>query len=206
MSTTRSPQQRRRPIRAGLFGQVLRLAGVAALAALALSACAPSAKVGAGVKLGANNGAANLNLGGTTAAHPKPTATPTHRVVVSRPAPVRTQAAAPVSQPTQAAPTQAAPTQTAAPVNRTFHVTIYSNTSGKPGFDPADVAVYVGTTIVFTNEGTKPHSVVAEGGAFHSPLIPVGGSWSWLANRAGTYDIQDGTRPYVTGEIQVYAS
>lgn len=167
--------------------------------ALTLAACAPSNAVGGGVHTPTKSGNANLALGSG--------ASPTAHS--SSPSP----AARPSSVPTQAAPTQApnspAPARTAAPQQTqaatVFHIGIYGDQSGKPGFDPTDSAVYAGTDVVFTNYDTQPRSVVAEGGAFNSGLIAPGHSWTWVPHTPGHYNFQDGTRPYVDGQIQVYA-
>lgn len=177
-------------------------AGALLLAAgLGLGACASSTKVGAGVHVGKTHGNANLTLpgqsnspspGATTAGAPKGTAATTT-------APPATQAVA--------SPTTTEHAATATTAAKPFAIGIYGdvNSQNKPAFDPPDAAVYVGTPVVFTNYDTTARSVVAEGGAFKSPLIAPGASWTWVPRVAGTYNYQDGTRPYANGTIQVYA-
>lgn len=182
-------------LRMAAAGPLLLVAG------LGLAACASSTNVGAGVHVGKTHGNANLALpgqsngpapGATTAATSKSGAAPTT-------APPATQAAA--------TPTTAAHAATATTAAKPFPIGIYGdvNSQNKPAFDPPDAAVYVGTPVVFTNHDTAERSVVAEGGAFKSPLIAPGASWTWVPRAAGTYNYQDGTRPYANGTIQVYA-
>jgi plastocyanin len=159
---------------------------------LASSGCSGSQKIGGGVKLG-QGGNANLNVGASASAHPTPTAT--HRT-----APVHRQVAPRVT----ATPT-AAPRQTAsAPKPKPFVISINGDTSGQPGFSPAGAAVYVGTQVVWVNHDTVPRGVVAQNGAFRSPVIAPGKSYTWIATAAGKYNYQDSTRPYVDGQVQVY--
>lgn len=173
-------------------------AAAAAVALLALAGCSSGDKIGTGVKLG-SGGNANLALGGS--ATPTPTAT-AHHARKHKPKPSRVQATV-TSRP--AATAQPAQTQAAAqPKAKPFTITINGDASGQPALSPPDAAVYVGTEIVWVNHDTQPRSVLAQDGSFRSPPIAPGKSYSWIAKSAGRHNYQDGTRPYVDGQIQVY--
>lgn len=180
---------------------IRRPAAAVALAVLAsLAGCAAGTKVGAGVNL-KGHGAANLTIPGASPSAHATQAASVSSVPASRPPVVvaRTSSAPPP------AASQPAPVASSAPAAPPFHIAIYGDTSGKPLFDPAQAAVYSGTSVIWTNDDSKAHSVVAEGGAFHSGLLGPGQSFTWVAGAPGTYSYQDGTRPYVNGQIQVYA-
>jgi plastocyanin len=87
-------------------------------------------------------------------------------------------------------------------------ITINGDNSNVPQFDPSPAPVYVGGLIKWTNNDSKPRSVVAINppNAFPpSGDIAPGASYSWRAVKAGVIDYQDGTRPYANGQLQVVA-
>jgi plastocyanin len=57
-------------------------------------------------------------------------------------------------------------------------------------FDPADIAVPSGTTVLWTNEGEKPHTVTAHDGSFASPILYPGESYQVTFYEPGTYTYQ----------------
>ena len=57
-------------------------------------------------------------------------------------------------------------------------------------FDPADITVPSGTTVVWTNEGEKPHTVTAHDGSFASPVLNPGESYWVTFYEPGTYTYQ----------------
>jgi hypothetical protein len=57
----------------------------------------------------------------------------------------------------------------------------------------------------FQNNDTVARSVVSNDNKFRSPSIPPGGSWVLTLPTPGTYNYQDGTRPYAVGSIRVVA-
>ena len=57
-------------------------------------------------------------------------------------------------------------------------------------FDPADITVPVGTTVMWTNEGEKPHTVTAHDGSFASPVLYPGESYWVPFYEPGTYTYQ----------------
>ncbi|MHB8341954.1 MAG: cupredoxin domain-containing protein [Mycobacteriales bacterium] len=180
---------------------IRRPAAAVALAVLAtLAGCASGAKVGAGVNL-KGHGAANLTFPGASS----PSTHATKAPVISAPPSHAAVASVPPSSAPPPVASQPAPVASSAPAAPPFRISINGDTSNKPLFDPAQAAVYSGTSVVWTNDDTKAHSVVAEGGAFKSGLLGPGQSFTWVAGAPGTYSYQDGTRPYVNGQIQVYA-
>ena len=57
-------------------------------------------------------------------------------------------------------------------------------------FDPADITVTSGTTVMWTNEGEKPHTVTAHDGSFASPVLYPGESYWVTYYEPGTYTYQ----------------
>lgn len=169
--------------------------GVAAVALLA--GCSGNTKVGSGVKVSGQAASGCLNIGCETTTTAAASAT-------TRPAPT-------TAPPTTARPVVTAPPTTSARVTTTtasanvVTINIYSDTSGKNQFEPSQQAVYVGTTVRWVNNDPLARSVVATNGAFRSPSIPGGGSWTYVASTAGQFPYQDGTRPYATGTLIVQA-
>jgi plastocyanin len=130
------------------------------------------------------------------------------------PTPAPTTPPAPVAATTSTSTTTTAPRATAAPTARPpaptpvaahFPVSINSDSSGHPQFEPSVANVYTGTVVVWTNHDSVARSVAADGGAFTSGPIAPGASWSWTATAAGTYNYHDGTRPYAVASITVMA-
>lgn len=91
----------------------------------------------------------------------------------------------------------------AAPPAVTVTVTISADTTQQQ-LSPQSFTVNAGTIVKWVNHDSVARGVQANGGGFKSPLIPPGGSWSYTFTATGTYDYQDSTRPYVTGEVVVH--
>jgi plastocyanin len=92
------------------------------------------------------------------------------------------------------------------PTTNKFNIDINPDTgTSESQFNPTPAAVRVGTVVVWHNKDSVARSVVADKGAFNSGSIPPGGSYSYTAGTAGTYDYSDGTRPYAVGQLQVKA-
>lgn len=167
------------------------LALVVALALVGL-ACGDDADVGEDVNT-EGGGGGNLSIGEET--------TTTEAAAITVPT---TQAAPPTTAratTTTAKVVQA--TTTTAPRDTGFPISINGDNSDKPQFDPPAAAVAVGTVVRFVNDDTAVRSVVAQSGAFRSPDIPPGGSWSYKAVQPGEFNYQDGTRPYAVGRLEV---
>jgi LPXTG-motif cell wall-anchored protein len=54
-------------------------------------------------------------------------------------------------------------------------------------YNPHNVVVSAGSTVVWTNGDSVAHSIVADRGAFSSGAIPAGGTYSQLFTDPGTY-------------------
>ena len=70
-------------------------------------------------------------------------------------------------------------------------------------FSPASVTIKTGDAIKWSNTDTKAHQVVANNGAFASPTIAAGRSWTHTFNTAGTYRYHDALHPALTGRVVV---
>jgi plastocyanin len=69
-------------------------------------------------------------------------------------------------------------------------------------FQPADLTVNVGDTVVWTNKDPFPHTATAAG-AFDSKSIAAGGSWRFTARRAGTFPYVCTLHSNMKGTLQV---
>jgi plastocyanin len=71
------------------------------------------------------------------------------------------------------------------------------------GFTPTQATIGAGDTVTWTNNDTVDRSVVSDNGAFTSPTIRPGTSWSFRFARVGTFAYHDGTRAAEKGTITV---
>lgn len=159
----------------------------ALLSVLVAGACSSGTRVGSGVDTDVEGGGQAALRDTTTVPETVPETT----------APPQTTAPASTAPPqTTAPPTTQAPAQV-------FEIKIQSdNSSGH--FEPRVAQVRRGTTVRWVNTDNKVHSVVSDDNqSFKSPDIPPGGSWDYVANRSGTFNYSDGTRPYALGTLQV---
>jgi plastocyanin len=70
-------------------------------------------------------------------------------------------------------------------------------------FSPASVTIKTGDAIKWSNTDTKAHQVVANNGAFASPTINAGKTYTHTFNTAGTYKYHDALHPALTGKVVV---
>jgi plastocyanin len=70
-------------------------------------------------------------------------------------------------------------------------------------FSPAAVTINTGDAVKWTNRDTKNHQVVANNGAFVSPTLGPGKSYTRIFNTAGTYRYHDALHPSLTGRVVV---
>jgi plastocyanin len=84
----------------------------------------------------------------------------------------------------------------AATVTKTVRITATA-------FKPASVTIATGSAIKWSNTDTKTHQVVANSGAFASPMITAGHTWTHTFNTAGTYRYHDALHPALTGRVVV---
>jgi plastocyanin len=156
---------------------------------LLLSGCSKSNKVGSNSLLNVKNQVKGQRLGETTTTK-APTAT-------SAPVALGVGQATTTTRAPQTVTTQAQAQSTV--------ITINGDNSSAPQFDPPTAAVYVGGLVKWVNADKVTRSVVAANGAFKSPDLAPGASWTYQPSAAGTFDYQDGTRPYANGQLQVVA-
>ena len=167
---------------------------VLGLMLVTLAACGGGEKVGEAFEEFEGNEAGERIGGLESTPSPKPAAKPQ-----------QTQAA-PASQPTPAAPAQpkqTAPPQQAAPPASTVDVKI---TSG--GFDPTALRVTHGATIKVTNTDSQAHTYTAVAGdsvVYDTGSLAAGQSKSFVANTAGKFQVEDRSRPWIIGSLEVVA-
>jgi plastocyanin len=71
------------------------------------------------------------------------------------------------------------------------------------GFAPASVTINTGDAVTWKNNDTKAHQVVANNGAFASPTIAAGKTYTHVFGTAGTYRYHDALHPSLTGKVIV---
>lgn len=118
----------------------------------------------------------------------------------------------PAAGATSAAPTQPKPAAiatTPAPTAKPdqgpsrFVIGINGDNASTTAFDPSVAGVFVGMVVQWVNRDSVVRSVAADNGAFASPDIPPGGSFSWTPTKPGRVNYHDGTRPYAVGSLEV---
>jgi plastocyanin len=75
----------------------------------------------------------------------------------------------------------------------------------KNGFTPSTVTVTAGDTVTWHNSDTKTHQVVADNGAFASPALAAGASWSYTAAKSGKFTYRDAYATTHKGTVTVNA-
>lgn len=70
-------------------------------------------------------------------------------------------------------------------------------------FQPAELTVNVGDTIVWKNTDIVPHTVTAADGSFDSDEIKPGKSWKLVAKKAGTFAYACSPHPNMKGTFTV---
>lgn len=73
----------------------------------------------------------------------------------------------------------------------------------RSSFSPADVTVQAGDTVRWTNRDNTNHQIVSDAGAFVSPILGPGKSYSFALENAGTYRYRDSLKPSVRGVVRV---
>lgn len=71
------------------------------------------------------------------------------------------------------------------------------------GFSPSSVTINHGDKVTFRNVDTVDHQVVADTGAFASPILHAAQSWTTTLATAGTFRYHDALHPRLTGKIVV---
>ena len=70
-------------------------------------------------------------------------------------------------------------------------------------FNPAELTVNVGDTIVWKNTDIVSHTVTAADGSFDSDEIKPGKSWKLVAKKAGTFAYACSPHPNMHGKFTV---
>ncbi len=70
-------------------------------------------------------------------------------------------------------------------------------------FAPATVSIVAGDSIRWRNDDTHSHQIVSTTGAFASPVLARGKTYTFRFDVAGTYRYRDALNPKVTGTIKV---
>ena len=73
----------------------------------------------------------------------------------------------------------------------------------RAGFSPSAVTVNFGDTVVWRNADTTNHQVVADSGAFASPILRPGQTFSFTFRTAGTFRYRDALEPSERGRVVV---
>ena len=119
--------------------------------------------------------------GGTGAA-----STPTPTTIAQTPTPTPT-----IAQPTPAP-------------GDTQVVLITNNSDGSFGFTPAKLAIRAGTTVIWKNMSSVPHTVTSDDGTtFDSGTVAVGGTFHFTFKTAGTFSYHCNIHPYMRAVIIV---
>lgn len=73
-------------------------------------------------------------------------------------------------------------------------------------YEPADITVPAGTTVVWLNKGKEDHTVTADDKSFDSGLKKTGGTFSRAFGQPGNYSYYCQPHPWMKGTVQVVAS
>src|SRR5882762_10611442 len=76
----------------------------------------------------------------------------------------------------------------------------------KSGFTPRILTINVGDTVTWTNKDTVTHQVIADSGAFTSPVLKAGDSWSFTFQKADGYPYRDKLHEALRGAVNVNGS
>ena len=70
-------------------------------------------------------------------------------------------------------------------------------------FDPQDLTVKVGDTVVWINHDPFPHTATASSKQFDSHEIAAGRSWKYIARKAGVFAYACTLHPTMLGTLRV---
>src|ERR671933_1426336 len=73
----------------------------------------------------------------------------------------------------------------------------------RTAFLPSKVTIKTGDSVKWTNRDTVNHQVVANNGAFVSPTLRPGQSFTFRFRASGTYHYHDGLHPTIKGTVVV---
>jgi plastocyanin len=69
-------------------------------------------------------------------------------------------------------------------------------------YQPKDLVVQAGDTVVWVNKDLIPHTATAKG-TFDSQMIPAGASWTYTASKKGVTNYACLFHPTMTGNLEV---
>jgi plastocyanin len=102
------------------------------------------------------------------------------------------------------------PTPTIAPsaqtpvTGSTQMLMIMNDSNGSFGFNPSTLTIKVGTTVIWKNVSSAPHTVTSDDGqTFDSGNIAVGGTFRFMFKNAGTFSYHCNIHPYMRATIVV---
>src|SRR5262249_46665027 len=70
-------------------------------------------------------------------------------------------------------------------------------------FNPATLTIPARTTVTWTTQYEKPHTIAAKDRSFHSPGIATHGSNSFTFTMPGSYEYSCSIHPFMTGTVVV---
>jgi plastocyanin len=70
-------------------------------------------------------------------------------------------------------------------------------------FEPDTITVPIGTTLVWENKDEVPHTVVSLDGTFRSRALDTEDKFSFIFNKAGTFEYFCSLHPQMTGKVVV---
>jgi plastocyanin len=102
------------------------------------------------------------------------------------------------------------PTPTVAPITTTpasgstQTLMIINDSNGSFGFSPVTFTIKVGTTVIWKNMSSAPHTVTSDDGqTFDSGTVQVGGTFQFTFKNAGTFSYHCNIHPYMRAKIIV---
>jgi len=102
-------------------------------------------------------------------------------------------------------PTVVTPTPKATPLpGLTQVVLIVDNSGGSFGFSPATLTIRAGTTVVWKNMSSVPHTITSDDGqTFDSGNVPPGGTFQFKFMVAGSYSYHCNIHPYMRATVNL---
>jgi plastocyanin len=70
-------------------------------------------------------------------------------------------------------------------------------------FEPADLTVSPGATVVWRNAGAHVHTVTADDGSFSSPNLAPGATWRWRFENSGGTPYHCSPHPWMKARVRV---
>ncbi len=108
-----------------------------------------------------------------------------------------------VTSNTTPTPTVAPPTETPAP-GSTQILMIIDDSNGSYGFSPSTLTIKVGTTVIWKNMSSAPHTITSDDGqTFDSGTVSAGSTYRFTFTAAGTFPYHCNIHPYMRSTIVV---